>query len=70
MAKEFNQAGLGVVRLADFMLDESIDIQFALTYCCVDTTVRQYSRFGLLFARNGNWNGEQIISAARNPLKN
>jgi CubicO group peptidase (beta-lactamase class C family) len=34
-----------------------------LTYCCVDTTVRQYSRFGLLFARNGNWNGEQIISA-------
>lgn len=34
-----------------------------LTYCCVDTTVRQYSRFGLLFARNGNWNGEQIIPA-------
>jgi len=34
-----------------------------LTYCCVDTTVRQYSRFGLLFARNGNWNGEQIISS-------
>ncbi|MDA9919580.1 beta-lactamase family protein [Porticoccaceae bacterium] len=32
-----------------------------LTYCCVDTTVRQYSRFGLLFARNGNWNGEQVI---------
>ena len=34
-----------------------------LTYCCVDTTVRQYSRFGLLFARSGNWNGEQIIPA-------
>jgi CubicO group peptidase (beta-lactamase class C family) len=34
-----------------------------LTYCCVDTTVRQYSRFGLLFARNGNWNGEQVIPA-------
>ncbi len=34
-----------------------------LTYCCVDTTARQYSRFGLLFARSGNWNGEQIISA-------
>lgn len=33
-----------------------------LTYCCVDTTARQYSRFGLLFARSGNWNGEQIIS--------
>ena len=33
-----------------------------LTYCCIDTTARQYSRFGLLFARGGNWNGEQIIS--------
>jgi len=33
-----------------------------LTYCCVDTTARQYARFGLLFARSGNWNGEQIIS--------
>ncbi len=34
-----------------------------LTYCCIDSTVRQYSRFGLLFARNGNWNGEQIIAS-------
>ena len=34
-----------------------------LTYCCIDTTARQYSRFGLLFARNGQWNQEQIISA-------
>jgi len=33
-----------------------------LTYCCIDTTARQYSRFGLLFSRSGNWNGEQIIS--------
>ena len=24
-----------------------------LTYCCVDTTARQYARFGLLFARDG-----------------
>ena len=33
-----------------------------LTYCCVDTTARQYSRFGLLFARDGKWNQEQIIA--------
>lgn len=33
-----------------------------LTYCCIDASARQYSRFGLLFARSGNWNGEQIIS--------
>jgi len=34
-----------------------------LTYCCIDTTARQYSRFGLLFSRDGKWNNEQIISA-------
>jgi CubicO group peptidase (beta-lactamase class C family) len=33
-----------------------------LTYCCVDTTARQYARFGLLFARSGKWQQEQIIS--------
>ena len=33
----------------------------ALTYCCVDTTVRQYARFGLLFARGGQWQGQQVI---------
>ena len=32
-----------------------------LTYCCVDMSARNYSKFGLLFARNGNWNGNQII---------
>lgn len=32
-----------------------------LTYCCVDMSAEEYSKFGLLFARNGNWNGEQII---------
>jgi CubicO group peptidase (beta-lactamase class C family) len=33
-----------------------------LTYCCIDSTARQFSRFGLLFARDGKWNDEQIIS--------
>ena len=33
-----------------------------LTYCCIDTTPRQFARFGLLFARSGQWQGEQIIS--------
>ena len=33
-----------------------------LTYYRIDTTERQYSRFGVLFATNGNWHGEQIMS--------
>ena len=36
----------------------------ALTYCCVDATVRQYARFGLLFARGGQWQGQQVIPKA------
>ena len=33
-----------------------------LIYCYIDTTARQYSRFDMLFAGDGNWDGEQIIS--------
>lgn len=33
-----------------------------LTYCCLDMSARDYSKFGLLFSRDGYWNGEQIIS--------
>ena len=36
----------------------------ALTYCCVDTTVTQYARFGLLFSRGGQWQGQQVIPKA------
>ena len=32
-----------------------------LTYCCIDSTVRQFARFGLLFARGGNWRDQQIV---------
>jgi CubicO group peptidase (beta-lactamase class C family) len=35
-----------------------------LTYCCIDTTTRDFARFGLLFARGGEWNGEQVVSRA------
>lgn len=35
-----------------------------LTYCCIDTTIRQYARFGLLFSRAGKWQDQQIIPNA------
>ena len=34
-----------------------------LTYCCIDMSARDYSRFGLLFSRNGKWKEDQIISS-------
>jgi CubicO group peptidase (beta-lactamase class C family) len=32
-----------------------------LTYCCVQTTARNFARFGYLFLRNGRWNDRQIV---------
>ena len=34
-----------------------------LTYCCLDATPRRFARFGLLFARGGQWNGETVLSS-------
>ena len=33
-----------------------------MSYCCIDMSARDYSRFGLLFARDGRWENEQIVS--------
>ena len=35
----------------------------ALTYCCLDSTARDLARFGLLYARGGEWDGKQIVPA-------
>ena len=32
-----------------------------LTYCCMDSTPRDFARFGVLYARNGVWIDEQIV---------
>jgi CubicO group peptidase (beta-lactamase class C family) len=32
-----------------------------LTYCCVDTTSRDFARFGLLYLRGGDWDGDQVV---------
>ncbi len=34
-----------------------------LTYCCIDTTARDFARFGLLYARGGAWRDQQIVPA-------
>ena len=48
------------IGMKDYKLwkDESGNV---LTYCCIDMSAQEYSKFGLLFARSGNWNGRQII---------
>ena len=35
-----------------------------VTYCCLNAVLRDYARFGLLLAHDGNWRGRQIIPRA------
>ena len=43
---------------ADWWTDAAGNV---LTYCCLDATPLNFARFGLLLAREGLWNGNQII---------
>lgn len=46
---------------AEWWTDE---LGHAMTYCCIDTTSRDFARFGLLYARDGRWLDDQIVSQA------
>ena len=34
-----------------------------LTYCCLDATPRRFARFGLLFARGGEWDATALLTS-------
>ena len=57
----FEERILQPLQIIDYKLwkDEKGNV---MTYCCVDMSARDYSKFGLLFGRNGLWNDKQIIS--------
>ena len=31
------------------------------TFCCINSTAHDYAKFGRLYLKNGNWNGQQVI---------
>lgn len=45
----------------DWWADEAGNV---MSYCCLDALPRKFLRFGLLFARRGEWNGTRVISEA------
>ena len=57
----FEERILQIIGIEDYKLwkDEKGNV---MTYCCVDMSARDYSKIGLLFSRNGNWDDQQIIS--------
>ena len=57
---EYLDQKLGSIMNADYQWWEDA-VGNSLGYCCIDATPRDFGRFGLLFARNGEWNGQQLI---------
>ena len=42
----------------DWWVDE---VGKVMTYCCIDSTPREFARFGLLYVRDGLWIEEQVV---------
>jgi CubicO group peptidase (beta-lactamase class C family) len=57
---EYLDQKLGSIMNADYQWWEDA-VGNSLGYCCIDATPRDFGKFGLLFARNGEWNGQQLI---------
>ena len=60
-AKEFAERDLfnSIGIIGDWWSDK---LGHTMTYCCIDASSRDFARFGLLYAREGLWETEQIIS--------
>ena len=54
-------APIGAEADATWLIDRSGQ---EATFCCINAVLRDYARFGLLLAQDGNWRGRQIIPAA------
>jgi CubicO group peptidase (beta-lactamase class C family) len=51
---------LGMERDATWVTDRGPDAMEA-AYCCLNVTLRDFARFGLLFMNKGKWNGRQVV---------
>ena len=55
---------LGMESDATWITDRPGPDGMEATYCCVNATLRDFGRFGLMLAHHGMWNGKQIVPAA------
>jgi CubicO group peptidase (beta-lactamase class C family) len=54
---------LGMEHDATWLTDRRGPDAMEAGYCCINATLRDYGRFGLLFLNQGKWNGKQIVPA-------
>jgi CubicO group peptidase (beta-lactamase class C family) len=52
---------LGMEHDATWLTDSPGPDAMEAGYCCINATLRDYGRFGLLFLNQGRWNGKQIV---------
>ncbi len=55
---------LGMEHDATWLTDRPGPDGMEAAFCCINATLRDYGRFGLLFLNRGNWNGKQIVPAS------
>jgi CubicO group peptidase (beta-lactamase class C family) len=54
---------LGMESDAAWITDREGDDGVEMAFCCLNATLRDYARFGLLMAREGVWQGQQLLPA-------
>ncbi len=55
---------LGMQSDATWLTDRPGPGGMEAAYCCINATLRDYARFGLLFLNRGKWKGKQIVPAS------
>ncbi len=55
---------LGMEADALWNVDSERDDATEIAFCCLNATLRDFSKLGLLYLNQGNWQGKQLVSSA------
>lgn len=55
---------MGMEHDATWLTDRPRPDAMEAAFCCINATLRDYARFGLIFLNKGMWNGKQLVPAS------